>query len=206
MKKKNIYFILSDENLFHPYYFLGVLKNLPREKYKVIGITVLKETYSKGFLYFLYQQYSLWGFVGFMTIASMSVVTTILNKLRVPGYYSIESIAHTYNISFTERYNVNDATHLAHIKSLHPDIIVSSCGQIFKDELLHLPTIACINRHTALLPKYGGVLPVFWAMYHEEREFGVSIHYMTPKVDQGNIIAQKKIEIERKSSLFKNYI
>jgi len=96
--------------------------------------------------------------------------------------------------------------HLNHLKKKKPDIIISSCGQIFKKELLSLPKVACINRHSALLPKYGGVLPIFWAMYNNEKSFGVSIHYMVEKVDQGNVIFQKKISFDHQKSLFTNYV
>jgi methionyl-tRNA formyltransferase len=95
---------------------------------------------------------------------------------------------------------------LHYLRKRKIDIIISSNGHIFKEELLELPKIACINRHTSLLPEYGGVLPVFWAMLKSEKKFGVSIHYMVRKIDQGDVIYQQETILEKKNSLFKNYV
>ncbi|OGH42329.1 MAG: hypothetical protein A3H79_01085 [Candidatus Levybacteria bacterium RIFCSPLOWO2_02_FULL_36_8b] len=204
--KKQIYLILTDENLFHPYYFLGILSNISNKKLIIAGVSIIKETYRKNFLKLLYQQYMLWGFMGFATIALLSIYKSIIDKLHIKQNYSIQNIARVHKIPFVEIDNVNDNNHIAYIKKLHPDIIISSGGQIFKHELLAIPTIACINRHTALLPKYGGVLPVFWAMFYNEKEFGVSIHYMVKNIDQGDIVYQEGIPLNKNNSLFKNYI
>src|SRR3990167_2933061 len=195
--KKQLYFILTNENLFHPRYFAGVLKLLNNQKYKVVGVTQVIER-RKSFINFLIRQLNLWGWLGFLAIVSLSLLAKKSSSLKL--------VAQKYKIKYFETKDVNTKSHLNYIKKLKPDIIVSSCGQIFKRELLELPKIACINRHSALLPKYGGVLPVFWAMYHNEKKFGVSIHIMVEKIDQGDIVCQKAILRNYKNSLFSNYI
>lgn len=202
--KIRLYFILADENLFHPRFFLSCLAKLSKD-YEVAGITVAKDSHKRGLLDFLKQQLSLWGFLGFLYIALMSSIRSILNKLNLVDNLSLKNIAWKNNIEYIESFNVNQENHLNHLKKLNIDIIISSCGHIFKKELLKLPKIACINRHTALLPKYGGVLPVFWAMYFEEKKFGVSIHYMVEKIDRGDILSQIEIPLKKENSLFKNY-
>lgn len=47
-----------------------------------------------------------------------------------------------------------------------------------------------LNMHNSLLPKYRGVRPVNWALKNNESKHGVTLHEMTPQVDQGPIIAQ----------------
>ncbi|OGM69892.1 hypothetical protein A2975_04765 [Candidatus Woesebacteria bacterium RIFCSPLOWO2_01_FULL_44_14] len=195
--KKHLYFILTNENLFHPRYFAGVLRLLDNQKYKVVGVTQVIER-RKSFINFLTRQLNLWGWLGFLAIG----VSSVLAKKSSP----LKLITQKYKIKYFEIKDVNAKSHLRHIKKFEPDIILSSCGQIFGKELLDLPKIACINRHSALLPKYGGVLPVFWAMYHNEKKFGVSIHIMVEKVDQGDIIYQKAISRNYKNSLFSNYV
>lgn len=203
--KTRLYFILADENLFHPRFFLLCLKKLKKD-YEVIGITVARDLHKKGFLGFLKQQLSIWGLLGFLYIAFMSSIYSILDKFNLIDNLSLSNIAKKNNIEHIESFNVNQENHLNHLRKLNIDIIISSCGHIFKTDLLKLPKIACINRHTALLPKYGGVLPVFWAMYFEEKKFGVSVHYMVEKIDEGNILSQIEIPLKKENSLFKNYI
>lgn len=205
MKNKLLYFILADENLFHPHYFSGVINSLP-EGWKIVGVTVLKEKYRKGFFFYLYRQFSLWGFLGFFFLTVATVLNIILDKLKLSNGSSIQRVASLKNIPYLKITDVNDAGHISYLRNLHPDIIVSSCGQIFKTEILKLARFACINRHTGLLPKYGGSLPVFWAMYNHEKQFGVSIHLMVEKIDEGDVVSQIRLRNNLNSTLFSNYI
>lgn len=202
--RKKIYLIMADENLFHPLFVSRLIKAIGND-YQIVGITKTLDSYKSGFFNFLKQQLHLWGYVGFLYIGLMTFVYSLLDKLNLKSDLSLRSIAAKNNLKYTETFNVNEEKHLKYLEKLKIDVIISSCGHIFKKDLLKLPKIACINRHTALLPKYGGVLPVFWAMYFEEKKFGVSIHYMLEKIDQGDIISQVEIPLMKENSLFKNY-
>ena len=202
-RKINLYFILADENLFHPHYLAGVLQSLNKRKYKVVGITVAKAKYSQGFMR---EMLHLWGIIGFIVIGMLSLSRTLIGRVLRKNRLQIKSVAAFFSIPYQESFNVNSSEHLAYLKKKNIDVVISSNGQIFKKELLSLPSIACINRHTALLPKYGGVLPVFWAMRNNESRYGVSIHYMVEKIDQGKVIIQRGIDLEKNNSLFTNYV
>jgi methionyl-tRNA formyltransferase len=52
-----------------------------------------------------------------------------------------------------------------------------------------------INMHNGPLPKYRGVSPINWALKNEEEEHGVTIHEITPGIDDGPIIGQLKYSI-----------
>jgi methionyl-tRNA formyltransferase len=52
-----------------------------------------------------------------------------------------------------------------------------------------------INLHNGPLPKYRGVSPINWALKNEEYEHGVTIHEITPGIDDGPIIGQLKYSI-----------
>src|SRR3972149_112701 len=204
--KKRLYFILSGENLFHPYYFKQTYDNLDKNKFEVIGVSIPEERYRNGFLNFLKYQVNLWGIKGFLFIAFMSNIYKTLDILKLKSTLSIKTIATIHNIPVIKVENVNGVKHLNYLKTLNIDVIISSNGQIFKEQLLNLPKIACVNRHTALLPEYGGCMPVFWAMYNKEQEFGVSLHYMVEEIDKGDILYQEPIPLNNKNSMFCNYI
>lgn len=204
-KKINIYFILAGENLFHPNYLFGILERLDKTGYKVVGITVSKDHYPKGMLDFVQKMFGLWGIGGFFVIAIMSITRTFIDRLTKKGF-SLATIAERFKIPYIESNDVNSRTHLNYLSQKDIDIIVSSNGQIFKKELLSIPKIACINRHSGLLPNYAGVLPVFWAMFNNEKKFGVTIHHMVEKIDEGGIVLQKSLPFIKSNSLFANYI
>ena len=66
---------------------------------------------------------------------------------------------------------------------------------------LRVPRLGCINVHSALLPHYRGMLPTFWALAQGERQTGVTVHYMTPGIDGGDIVAQRTIPISPQDTL-----
>jgi len=47
-----------------------------------------------------------------------------------------------------------------------------------------------LNLHNAPLPRYRGVSPINWALKNGEREHGVTMHEITPGIDDGPIVAQ----------------
>ena len=83
------------------------------------------------------------------------------------------------------------------IINLKPDLIVTAAyGQIIPKQLLDLPEYGCINAHGSLLPKYRGGAPIQRAIINGEDKTGISIMYMDEKMDEGDIIYQKSIDID----------
>ncbi len=83
---------------------------------------------------------------------------------------------------------------LDYIKSLDLDwIFLAWWPHIIKSNLIDIPRYGVINTHNSLLPYNRGVHSNFWAIV-EQKHYGVSIHMVTPGVDEGDIISQKFIE------------
>ena len=77
-----------------------------------------------------------------------------------------------------------------------PDIIITAAfGQFIPNVVLECPKLGCINVHGSLLPKYRGGSPIQTAIVKGEKETGITIMYMASKMDSGDIIAQRKLEI-----------
>ena len=52
-----------------------------------------------------------------------------------------------------------------------------------------------INIHPSLLPKYKGLDTHTRAINNNDKYSGCTVHYVTPKLDSGKIILQKKVKI-----------
>jgi len=92
--------------------------------------------------------------------------------------------------------SINSRGSLNTIRKFDPDLLVSILGnQIFKRPLIDLAPKGCINLHTALLPKYRGLMPTFWVMKNNEKYTGVSVFLVDEGIDSGPIIVQEKLEI-----------
>ncbi len=133
----------------------------------------------------------------------LSLKDVLCQKSADTPFFSVRSVLKFFNIDFFEvEYDINQKKYLDKIREKNPDVIISSNPLIFKNELLHeIPNICCINRHSALLPSYGGVWPVFQAYRNGEQYTGVSVHVMEKKIDDGAVLAQGKIRIENTNSL-----
>ncbi|WP_019668290.1 methionyl-tRNA formyltransferase [Eudoraea adriatica] len=91
---------------------------------------------------------------------------------------------------------INHEDSVKKIKQFTPDLLISILGnQIFKEPIINLAPQGCINLHTALLPKYRGLMPTFWVMKNREKYTGVSVFFVDKGIDSGPIIVQKKVEI-----------
>lgn len=53
-----------------------------------------------------------------------------------------------------------------------------------------------VNLHNSLLPRYRGVRPINWALKNGETTHGVTLHRITPGIDEGPILAQESFPID----------
>ena len=90
----------------------------------------------------------------------------------------------------------NAPFHYEVITSHQPEILVSvACPFILKRPMLELPLTAALNIHHAPLPKYKGMMPTFWQMYHGEHSVGITIHTMVDRLDDGSILRQESVPV-----------
>ena len=81
------------------------------------------------------------------------------------------------------------------LEDLKPDYFVNVLGkQIYRKYFLEMASKAAINIHPGP-PEYGGFAPYSFAIYNDERQYGVTTHIMEPKVDTGKIISVKRFDM-----------
>jgi methionyl-tRNA formyltransferase len=79
------------------------------------------------------------------------------------------------------------------LKRYQPDIfILAWWPQLLKSNLINIPHLGCLNFHPSLLPYNRGKHPNFWSIV-EGTPFGVSLHFIDEKIDQGQIVFQQEI-------------
>ena len=82
------------------------------------------------------------------------------------------------------------------LRSLFPDIMVTAAyGQILSQEVIDIAPHGIINIHGSLLPKLRGAAPIQYAVLLGLRQTGISILNTVRKVDAGEIILQKTLDI-----------
>lgn len=83
------------------------------------------------------------------------------------------------------------------LKALSPDVVVVyGMGWLLSAPILAIPRLGAINLHPALLPRYRGPRPTQWTYFHMDLEPGVTVHFLDPGEDTGDIIHQRSFRIE----------
>jgi len=138
---------------------------------------------------------NIFGFVFFARYSLRFALSKIINK------WQVRHVLSNHGVPIIEMQgSINSEESLAKIASYKPDVILSIAGnQIFKRPLIDLASKACINLHTALLPKYRGLMPSFWVLKNNEKETGVSVFIVDDGIDSGPILVQKRVEIGARS-------
>lgn len=83
------------------------------------------------------------------------------------------------------------------LKGTKPDlIIVCAYGKILPKDFIDFPKFKSLNIHASLLPSLRGATPIQSAVLKRLSKTGVTLQVMSEKMDEGDIIAQKEIEID----------
>lgn len=107
---------------------------------------------------------------------------------------AIKTLALSHNIPIYQPENIKNDYQA--IIDLHPDIIITCAyGQIIPKVLLNTPKYGSINVHASLLPRWRGGAPIHRAIMNGDTKTGITILYMTERLDAGAIIKQREIPI-----------
>jgi len=124
------------------------------------------------------------------------VVTHRDNPKETIWFDSVMELAALHEIPTITPDNPNTPEVIEQIRALQPDFFFSFYyREMLKRELLEIPRLGALNMHGSLLPKYRGRVPVNWAIIHGEISTGATLHYMTEKPDNGDIVAQQAVPI-----------
>ena len=189
--------ILDETPFHHPEYLDRLIRECPDVQVVAAAIVELP---GGGVL----KKYLLkrWRQLGIRELAALSLQQIGLSLLgRLPvglrGTFngSVRSVAERHGRPYRIISKVNTPEFLSYVEDLGPDLIISSASPIFSERLIALPKVACINRHSAILPACGGILPVFRSIQQGHAFTGASVHYMVKAIDKGRVLSRKWLPI-----------
>ncbi len=101
-----------------------------------------------------------------------------------------------YEIPYYKGIMINSPEFYELAKSHNCDLFVSmSFNQIFKSKITNLPRFGTINCHAGKLPFYRGRNILNWVLINDEKEFGITVHFIDEGIDTGDIILQRTFPI-----------
>src|SRR5580704_4474677 len=200
-----IEFLTQDDPLYILPFFDEFLRTYASD-FTIVQISCSPTMGKRSRVQMLRELTSLYGFVGFLRLVSRATKYRLLSKIgksRGPQqFYGFEQLAGAYGIPFLKIGNPNAVEFVESVRERSADVIVSvACPYILRETLLSLPPRGCVNIHHAPLPRYKGMMPTFWQMFHGERVVGVTVHFMAAKVDEGTALLQDELAIEQGETL-----
>lgn len=123
----------------------------------------------------------------------------------VPPEYDVRTKAFQHYLPLYEPHpdKLNSPEFVEVIRKTSPDYVISGYySKIFKKSILTLPRYGCINIHPTGLPRFRGLSPYFTHMlFGDDRQY-ITMHWLDPGVDTGDIIAQASVEVRPEDTGF----
>lgn len=203
-KSLRLHIITEEDPFYLPVFFREFFAYLPRDGFVITGVDItppLNRKTSMGLARRLYDFYGPRDFVRLgLRYTGVRFKEALLPQAVWTG--TLPRLLARQRIPWRVVGNVNDRAYVAGLRRLEPDLLVSvAASQIFKNDLLSVPRLHAINIHTGRLPKYRGMMPVFWQMYDGQPEIGITIHSMTPEIDFGEILLYRSVPVRNAASL-----
>lgn len=195
-----IEFLTQDDPLYILPFFDEFLRSYALE-FTILQISCSPTMGKRSRVQLLRDLTALYGPVGILRLVGRTAKARILGKLLRSSdsrrFYSLQQIARAHGIPYKRIANPNTPEFVASIRQRSPDVIVSvACPYILKETILLLSARGCINIHHGPLPRYKGMMPTFWQMFHGEKTVGLTVHFMAAKVDEGEALLQEQLAIE----------
>ena len=114
---------------------------------------------------------------------------------------TLKEYSEKYEIDYLYPVKINSEEFISQAKAYNCDLFVSmSFNQIFKKEIINLPKLKTINCHAGKLPFYRGRNILNWALINDEKDFGITVHFIDEGIDTGDIILQRVFPISDKDN------
>ncbi len=91
------------------------------------------------------------------------------------------------------------------IKSNIDLILIIEFSIILPKFIIKIPKLGCYNIHPSLLPKWKGPSPIQYTLLSGDKKTGITIIKINKKIDNGNIIWQKKCNISKNDNYISLY-
>lgn len=90
----------------------------------------------------------------------------------------------------------HDPDFKALLSSEDADLGILYGTNIIRDSVFSIPRLGSINIHQGLAPLYRGGPTVFWELFNDENEIGITVHFVAKAVDTGSIVLQERIPLK----------
>lgn len=92
--------------------------------------------------------------------------------------------------------NLKNESFQKELKDLNANLQIVVAFRMLPKAVWQMPSYGTFNLHASLLPEYRGAAPIHWSIINGETKTGVTTFFIDDKIDTGEIILQKEIDID----------
>jgi methionyl-tRNA formyltransferase len=151
-------------------------------------------------------------FIGVPDMAYIGLDSLLFSGVNIVGVLGPYKTHNTYQyfknfvkmrrLNFIEYDTISSPELIEEIKELNVDLaVVCSFNNKIPKEFISAIKDGILNIHPSLLPKYRGGNPYSRVIMNGETNTGVTIHFMSEKFDEGNIVKQEACPIDENETM-----
>lgn len=133
---------------------------------------------------------------GFNVVGVITVADKPAGRGRKLRQSPVKVFADSHNIKVLQPTNLKDQSFIQELKDLNADLQIVVAFRMLPEIVWNMPRLGTFNLHASLLPNYRGAAPINWAIINGENKTGVTTFFLEHKIDTGNILLQKDVDIE----------
>ena len=111
----------------------------------------------------------------------------------------VSKISQNLHLDIYKPVKLSDSAFITKLESYEADLFIVVAYKILPTQIFNMPKYGTINLHASLLPKYRGAAPIQRAILNGDTETGVSTFIIEKKIDTGNIVMQKEVDMNNEN-------
>ncbi len=109
---------------------------------------------------------------------------------------AVKKYALSQNLPILQPRNLKNEEFQEDLKNWNANLQIVVAFRMLPRAVWAMPKYGTFNLHASLLPEYRGAAPINWAIINGETKTGVTTFFIDDKIDTGEIILQKEVEIK----------
>ena len=122
-----------------------------------------------------------------------------------PLYFEYEKICSENKVKLFKHVDINNSEEVKEQLTNADVALIGGYDTILKKDIISLPKLGIINTHFGLIPMNRGTNPVIWSVLND-RIGGYTTYLINEKIDYGEIIDQKVVEVSRNETSYSLYM
>ncbi len=108
----------------------------------------------------------------------------------------VKEFALSKNLKVLQPLSLKNPGFIDELRGFNANLQVVVAFRMLPEVVWQMPEYGTLNLHASLLPQYRGAAPINHAIINGETETGLTTFFIEKEIDTGNIILQKKMQIQ----------